>query len=44
MMDFDEFIHIANISKIKMNEWNTRSQILKGGLKYSSLCEVKVFR
>jgi hypothetical protein len=40
---FDEFIHIAHISKTRMDEWNIKSQLLKGGLKYLSLCEVNVF-
>jgi hypothetical protein len=38
-----EFVHIANISKTRMDEWNTRSQLLKGGLKYSRLCKVNIF-
>jgi hypothetical protein len=41
---FDKFIHIANISKTRMDEWNIKSQLLKGGLKYSSLCKVNAFR
>jgi hypothetical protein len=40
---FDEFIYIANLSKTRMDEWNTNSQLLKGGLKYSRSCEVNVF-
>jgi hypothetical protein len=41
---FDEFIHIANISKTRTDEWNTKPPTnLKGGLKYQSLCEVNVF-
>jgi hypothetical protein len=40
---FGKFIHIANISKTRMDEWNTKSQLLKGGLKYLSLCKVNAF-
>jgi hypothetical protein len=38
-----EFVHIANIIKTRMDEWNAKSQLLKGGLKYWSLWEVNVF-
>jgi hypothetical protein len=41
---FDEFIHIANISKTRKEEWNTcikHLKFFKVGLKYLSLCKVK---
>jgi hypothetical protein len=32
------------MSKIRMDEWNKNNlQLLKGGLKYSRLCEVNYF-
>jgi hypothetical protein len=41
---FDELIHVENISKTKIDEWNTKSHTaLKDGLNYSSLCEVNIW-
>jgi hypothetical protein len=36
----DEFIHIANISETRIDEWTTESHLSKDGLRYSSSWEI----
>jgi hypothetical protein len=39
----DEFIYIADISKVRMDEWNIKPQLLKSRLIYSGFYESSIF-